>query len=243
MIVEHRHHFNSLYEFIQATEKKHKDKGSPTGYVYFDNPQFIGLTRGEKEYEEILAKGWIPDSGFRFSGDIAYSEGSAIAIEHQEYGFMPDVSRYLSGEQEFMFQMTEQPAPVRQVKVAVQMNCNAGIDASEMMDYNARLIAAVKQLQSQGIEVLLRGFFYNDVDGNELLTIDLVNNGVVNPSIIGTALHTSNFRVTWFRWAYANYGNVGGSRKPDSEIDGYQVLPSVEFAEEVDLEEWMLERL
>ncbi len=224
-----RTHFDSVNEFVNLMEgkdfKEHKDYVS--GYISKD---FTGVTSWT-EAADLQRQGYIPKGGFDLDIEVTPTIEPRDTFVMDYCGIFPDVAVYLSGEPMNMVNYMQQEAEVKVLKLAIQCNCNGGVEAKRLIKHSEEVFHAVRWAQSKGYQVELVALLYNQMSSaTETFTITLMKQGdVLSASRIAAAIHVSLFRCFWFTWAYKTYGGAGSSMRPPSIIDGYHVIPSTEF--------------
>lgn len=192
---------------------------------------------------DIMDKGFIPDGGFD-AFDVPPSEYEVQTVSWDVVGSVPDIGVYLSGMPLNMIEATPSLEQKRFVKLAVQVNCNAGYDADDMQRFNNQVYHAITSLKAQGVEIELSALLYNRVgSGTECLLVDILKQGeVFNPSMLSAAMHVSFFRRIWFAWTNEVYKDFGASRSaPEVVGDGYHTIPNIEFqSSDFDLKDFIL---
>lgn len=208
---------------------------------YGESEDFYGTKTLEQAYQ-IMDRGYIPEGGFD-PIEIGESERLSDIVTWDVVGAVPCVATYLSGLPHCMIDLTPSPVEKRFIKLAVQVNSNGGVGAQKMKDYNERVYHAIAALKEMGVEVDMAVLLRNNLDGTEeTILVDICSGGeVFSPAILSAAMHPSFFRRLWFIWAYDKYGSYGSSEIPDKVINGYHVLPSVNFASGVDLKAFILD--
>ena len=224
-----RTHFTSVNELLQhmnhpsmessVSEQKQRRSRDFTGVANWD------------EALQLQRQGYIPEGGFDLDISVSPTLETRDEFTMDYCGIFPDVAVYLSGEPMNMVNYVQQEAEVKVLKLAIQCNCNGGVEAKRLIKHSEEVFHAVRWAQSKGFQVELVALLYNDMGkAVETFTIDLMKQGdVLSASRIAAAIHVSLFRCFWFAWAYATYGNCGGSVKPPAVVDGYHVIPSTEF--------------
>jgi hypothetical protein len=203
------------------------------------------LTKSLAHALEIMDKGHTPKGGFE-AFDVPPTDFETQSATWDVVGAVPDIGVYLSGMPMNMIDITPSIEQKRFVKIAVQVNCNGYVDASDMQLFNDKVYHAISSLKAQGIEVEMSALLFNDVSSSrtECLLVDILKQGeVFNPSMLSAAMHVSFFRRIWFAWAYHHYDTCGGSDRPPSIVgDGYHVVPSTEFqGRSFDLKQFILD--
>jgi hypothetical protein len=148
------YYFQSVASLIDATETE-QGKGTRFSLDTFTNgsydAEWFGGIGKLSEYKETLKSGYLP-AVKELSQLAATSEGNTVSLVQSVCGQFGDVSRYLNGEPECMFDF-ETAEENKYLVLNIAAVSPANMQASKLMKLCAAIFSTVNFLEAQGTRV------------------------------------------------------------------------------------------
>lgn len=243
------HNFTFAEWVAAATSSAHLCKADADSNIFNLVDKDKKPWSGVKTYAEavkIAENGYVPNGGFDSEVGSEVSESSVIAAMLDVSGSVVDVGLFLTGEPECMWEFQQTPS-TKFIDLVVNLGNHAGIEASDLFTYAAKVYSLVLRLKQKNIECNLTGTFQTNMGGGHRVNIELHKQGhVFSAATLSAALHPSSLRRLFVGYMQCQDDFVSGCGRPQtpSVEEGQILLPSVQDIGSVDqIEEQILSAL
>ena len=216
-------HFASLDAFCDYNDAEHSS-------CMTTNNSWTEYATGKKMIELIQSRDMPNKIMKRLNGAVELNGLDCLTVEApqqtvtlSEAGFMPDMTAYYSGEDEYMINMATVTTQSRTIWLASSIISSGNVTAEAMINRGVALIRAVKTLQTAGYSVGLVAYLYGNAKSNTLVNVVVKTpDEPMNETLVAAAFaHPSFFRTLGHNVAAKLNGCNGGMnslKKPSNEL-------------------------